>query len=95
MTLRQIYANFTYLPVISRPGEEAAEWAGEVGYLQDLWGRRRLAESWGFEPSPETTHIFLCGNPAMIEQMAELLEAEGYREHSRREPGPIHVERYW
>jgi NAD(P)H-flavin reductase len=45
--------------------------------------------------SPATTHIFLCGHPAMIEQMVELLEAEGYREHSRREAGQIHVERYW
>ena len=95
MTLRQICANFTYLPVISRPAEEAAEWTGEVGYLQDLWQSRKLDESWGFEPSPETTRVFLCGNPAMIEQMVELLEAEGYHEHSRREPGQIHVERYW
>lgn len=45
--------------------------------------------------SPETTRIFLCGNPAMIEEMVEALAAEGYREHSRRQAGQIHVERYW
>jgi NAD(P)H-flavin reductase len=69
--------------------------SGDSGHLQDLWASRRLAQSWGFDPSPETTHIFLCGNPSMIEQMVEILEAGGYREHSRREPGQIHVERYW
>jgi hypothetical protein len=31
----------------------------------------------------------------MIDSAVELLGQEGYREHSKREPGQIHVERYW
>jgi hypothetical protein len=31
----------------------------------------------------------------MIEDMVALLAAEGFREHSRKEPGEVFVERYW
>lgn len=95
MTLRQICSNFSYLPIISRPQNEAASWTGQTGYLQDLWRSRSLAEAWGFDPKPETTDIFLCGNPAMIDAMVTLLADEGFAEHSRRQPGQVHVERYW
>ena len=36
-----------------------------------------------------------CGNPAMIEMMLRILADEGYREHTWRTPGQIHVEKYW
>ena len=31
----------------------------------------------------------------MIDDMTLLLEREGFREHARRQPGEVHVERYW
>ena len=31
----------------------------------------------------------------MIEDMVEILESDGYREHTRQQPGQVHVERYW
>jgi ferredoxin--NADP+ reductase len=43
---------------------------------------------------PETTHVFLCGIPAMIDEMIAILGKDGFREHSPRDPGQIHVERY-
>ncbi len=95
MTLRRMCSNFTYLPTISRPREEVAKWSGDSGYLQDLWRSPRLAEAWGFEPRPETTDVFICGNPGMIDQMVEILEKDGYVEHTRRQTGQVHVERYW
>jgi ferredoxin--NADP+ reductase len=95
MTLNRMSPMFTYLPSISRPDEETASWAGETGYVQDLWTDRRLSASWGFEPTPDNTHIFLCGNPSMIETMLQILAGEGYEEHTRRSPGQIHVEKYW
>ena len=95
MTLRRMCPNFTYVPTISRPTEEAAQWPGETGYVQELWGRGLLEKNWRLAPTPETTHVFVCGNPSMIEDMVDRLEKEGYTEHSRRQPGQIHVERYW
>ena len=84
-----------YVPVVSRPDEEPVPWCGEVGYVQDLWRRRPLASRWGMAPTPADTHIFLCGNPTMVDDMLGILTGEGFREHSKREPGQIHVERYW
>jgi ferredoxin--NADP+ reductase len=31
----------------------------------------------------------------MVDDMLGILTGEGFREHSKREPGQIHVERYW
>jgi ferredoxin--NADP+ reductase len=85
----------SYIPTISRPAEEPVPWGGAAGYVQDLWRRGAVAEAWGFEPSPATARIFLCGNPSMIDDMVEILAAQGYREHTRKQPGHIFVERFW
>ena len=95
MTLRRMYSNFTYVPIISRSKEEVAVWGGETGYIQDLWKRMPLEQSWGFRLSPADTDVFVCGNPSMIEDMVEILEGEGFKEHKKNAPGQIHVERYW
>jgi hypothetical protein len=31
----------------------------------------------------------------MIECMLDLLSDEGFKEHKKREPGQIHLEKYW
>jgi ferredoxin--NADP+ reductase len=80
---------------VSRPQEEAAPWGGASGYVQDLWTGGALAQAWGFRPTPADTHVLLCGNPAMIEDMLRRLEREGFRVHDPRAPGQVHVERYW
>jgi ferredoxin--NADP+ reductase len=85
-------ANITYLPILSRPD---AEWRGPKGHVQALWRDRVVDSTWGATPTPDDTHVFLCGNPAMIAEMMELLERDGFRRHSRREPGQVHVEEYW
>ena len=95
MTLRRMCSNFTYVPIISRPNEEVAAWGGETGYIQDLWKRMPVEKIWGFRPSPKDSDIFVCGNPGMIEDMVEILEGQGFREHRKNAPGQIHVERYW
>ena len=95
MTLDRMCPNLTYQPIISRPQEEAAQWAGATGYIQDLWESMPLEDSWGFRPSPDNTHIFVCGNPGMVENMTEILGRQGFREHKKRDPGQVHVERYW
>ena len=95
IAMERLSPGFSYLPVISRPDEEHQTWPGRTGYVQDLWRAGALAELWGFAPAPAHTHVLLCGNPGMIEAMSAMLLAEGYRQHSRREPGQLHVERYW
>jgi len=93
MTLRTICDKLTYIPVISRPKEEMLNWGGDVGYIQNIWEKR--AKLFPFTPNSENTHILLCGNPGMIDGMVTNLTAEGFAEHTKKNPGNIHLERYW
>lgn len=54
-----------------------------------------LEASAGIELSPEHSHVMLCGNPAMIQDMMQLLKARGLRRHRVRAPGHISIEKYW
>lgn len=95
-TLARACSNVTYLPTISRPSAEPVPWGGRTGYVKQLWTEGDLARAWGAQPTPADSHVFLCGNPAMIEEAARLLTAEGFTEHGRRNPtGQLHTEKYW
>lgn len=95
-TYERLCPNFTYIPVISRPKDEAAPWQGFAGYVQDAWRAGLIAKTWGFAPEPASSHVFLCGNPGMVEAMMELLKESGYEQFSRRSgSGQVHMEKYW
>jgi ferredoxin/flavodoxin---NADP+ reductase len=49
----------------------------------------------GVTLSPADSHVMLCGNPGMIEEMTSLLGARGMKKHRVRTPGHITVEKYW
>jgi ferredoxin--NADP+ reductase len=95
MTLEHLCSNFRYIPTISRPHGEPTAWTGATGYVQNLWNSGALEKAWGFHPTPENTHIFLCGSPEMIDDTSAMLGQQGFKEHSKKTPGEIHVERYW
>lgn len=44
--------------------------------------------------SPESSHVMLCGNSAMITDVTELLSKRAMHRHRRREPGHITTEKY-
>jgi len=94
-TMEQLSFDFTYLPIISRPAEEPVPWTGRAGYVLDLWKSGELESILDEPPTPENSRVFLCGNPAMIEDMIDLLKSFGFTEHTRKHPGSIYVERYW
>ena len=95
ISLQRYCKTFHYFPIISRPDEELVPWTGKTGYVQDLWTGGVIGEAWGQVPGPDTTHVLLCGNPGMIEGMLKVLAEEGFTEHSKDQPGNIHVEKYW
>jgi ferredoxin/flavodoxin---NADP+ reductase len=94
LALQHLCRNFTYVATIDRPEDEPVPWNGPKGWVQDLWRDGIVARAWGFTPTPADTHVFLCGNPAMIDEMAALLAVEGYRERTHSQAGEIHVERF-
>ena len=93
--MQRLVPGFAFLPIVSRPKEEPTAWGGPVGHVQSLWTGGAVERSWGTPPRPEDTHVFLCGAPAMIEDMSRLLVEQGYRVHDKKTPGQVHVEKYW
>ncbi len=86
--------NFAYLPVVSRPGA-CVGWSGRTGRLPAWLDKRELEKTAGLSLSPDATHVFLCGNPGMIEDAEEILSGKGYPLGNRQETGSLHVEKYW
>ncbi len=95
MAMENLRTNLTYIPVVSRPNEEPVPWKGATGHVQDVWKSGAIEEAWGSRPGPENTHVFMCGSPHMSESMIALLAQEGFKEGTKKEPGQIHLEKYW
>jgi len=95
VTLQRVQPRLYYVPIVSEPDQEPVRWPGRVGCCETVWTDRVIDRQWGFAVTPENTHIFLCGNPAMIQDMLRLLAQDGFREHSKKSPGQVHLEKYW
>ncbi|MBN2747285.1 MAG: ferredoxin--NADP reductase [Bacteroidales bacterium] len=94
--LQSFAPNFSYIPTITEPQKELAQWNGYTNWIQDMWKNGVVQEKWGVDVTPENTHVFLCGNPRMTGDMTKLLEEEGYSEWSKKNPeGQIHVEKFF
>lgn len=95
LTVGRLCHNFTYVSVISDPASEPMKWNGYTGFIEDIWNQHILQTKWGFDITPQNTHIFLCGHPAMIISMLNILEKDNFKEHKKISPGNIHLEKYW
>ena len=109
--LMQQFPQYRYLPFTTRDPENLdSSHPGFVGkqYLQDLYTSGQLAEAAGDALSAENTHVFLCGNPAMIGYvppgadpptkagMLPILREAGFSDESDSTgPGTIRFEKYW
>ncbi len=90
--LESLTSKLKYLPTILEPQKEAAKWNGLTKFVQDIWSDKTIDKAFGSELKPDNTHIFLCGNPRMVEAMKTVLNSEGFVEHTKKEPGQIHIE---
>jgi len=54
-----------------------------------------LEQAAGARIDPATSHVLLCGNPAMIGEMLALLSERGLKRHRRSDPGHVTSEKYW
>lgn len=101
------FPNYKYLAITTREPENA----DNKIYIQDLVETGRLEEELGDPLDPDGTHVFLCGNPAMIglptwdddgtmhfpEQtgVCELLSKRDFTIDHLKERGNVHFEEYW
>ena len=83
-----------YLPVVSREPAGGA-WSGLRGRVQRVLEGESCRELAGVALDPKRCHVFLCGNPAMIDEVGAVLVERGFRPGSARRGGNLHVERYW
>lgn len=82
---------FRYVPTLTR--EDHAD--ALRGRLPDLVQRGLLENKAGFELDHSNSTVMLCGNPAMLDDMVDKLAEQGFKEHRRKFPGHIVLERYW
>ena len=90
-TLSELHPGLRIVPLVSR---ESADGLGLDGRVTDRLRDgtlERVADA-TMDPS---SHVMLCGNPAMIREMQELLGERGMTRHTRRSPGHITTEKYW
>jgi ferredoxin--NADP+ reductase len=85
------FENFKYFPTLLK-GDES--WTGLRGYIEKHLEDGILESQAGIEIDPEKTHFYLCGNPKMVESVSGFLMNKGYARHTRKNPGPLHIEEY-
>jgi ferredoxin/flavodoxin---NADP+ reductase len=83
-----------YVPIVSRPGESST-WDRLRGHVQLLLDDTLCREHAGLCLDPQHCNVFLCGNPAMTDEMEVTLQGRGFRTHTTESAGNIHLERYW
>jgi ferredoxin--NADP+ reductase len=82
---------FRYVSFVSR---EAAP-GSLSGRIPQAIRDGRLEQAAGLALAPSTSHVMLCGNPAMLKDAQAALMERALRKHRRRTPGHITVESFW
>jgi ferredoxin--NADP+ reductase len=90
--LDNTFENLSYFPTLTEADET---WIGHQLWIEEMLDIDLLKKEVGIEINPEKTHFFLCGNPKMVENVSNWLFERGYKKHTRREPGSLHVEEFW
>jgi len=108
------YPNYNYKLYTTRELENVdPNYPGYVGkqYIQEIFKVAKFEAEYGSLPDPDSTHVFLCGNPDMIGVpkktdegkylfpekvgMVERLLNLGFTLDNPRHPGNVHFEKYW
>jgi ferredoxin--NADP+ reductase len=82
---------FVYVPVLSREPQASLL----QGRLTTVLPSGELEARAGTTIAADRSHLMLCGNPAMIDEVTSLLVGRGLRRHRQRTPGHITTEKYW
>ena len=88
---RQYPGRFVMIPFISReqvPGTLH-------GHIPAALAAGDLETHLGMILSPENAHIMLCGNPGMVKDTIDVLQARGFRQNTATQTGQLSFESYW
>jgi ferredoxin--NADP+ reductase len=85
-----------YIPTCSREPEDGPNWMGLRGRVNVAIEEKTFADLAGVALDPATCHVFLCGNPQMIEEVEADLHTRGFTTYTKQNPeGNVHHEKYW
>lgn len=87
-------SHFVYLPTTTREAS-GSPWMGLRGRVNDVMEPQQFRTRAGFELVPSQCHVYICGNPAMIEDVEAMVVARGFKKHTPGHPGTLHMEKYW
>lgn len=85
---------FTYLPMCSREPRDSG-YTGLHGRVGEALEPAAFEAHTGFALEPARGQIMLCGNPDMIAELEGSLAERGFKKHRPRDPGQVHLEKYW
>lgn len=83
-----------YVPTVTRTSSDDG-WTGHVGRVQSVFSDGTIESVLGGHLSPDSTHVFVSGNPEMVEELQRLFLAHGFTLHAPARSGTLHIERYW
>lgn len=83
-------AQFSFIPAVSREAQPQAL----PGRVTGLLTNGALEARAGTLITPESSHVMLCGNSAMIKDAKHILEERGLVRHRRSAPGQYSTEQY-
>ena len=83
-----VKSQLIYYPTVTR------EDFHNQGRLTDLMRSGKLYEDIGLPPlNPETDRVMICGSPAMLKELVEILDEAGFTEGTSHAPGSYVIER--
>ena len=86
---------FRYYPVVSRADQEIGmEWNGYKGHAQDLIKNGTVEKNFGVKITPEDFHVFLCGNPKMVDETVEIFTEKGFKRNTVKEKGNLYFDKH-
>lgn len=92
-------ATITYIPTCSRESEPTGgeeDWYGLRGRVNVAIEQQAFRDLAGIDLSPDTCHVFLCGNPTMVDEVTRDLVERSFTPKDREHPdGNVHFEKYW
>jgi ferredoxin--NADP+ reductase len=68
---------------------------GLEGRITSNFESGALEAAAGITPDPQDSHVMLCGNHEMLNEMKTLLAQRGMQRHLRHKPGHITTEQYF
>ena len=93
--LQKLSPYFHYYPIVSRSEQEVGQqWTGYKGHAQSLITNGTIEKDFGKSITPNNFHVFLCGNPRMVDETVDIFLQKGFTRHTLKEKGNLYFDKH-